>query len=183
MNSLIFLRFRNGRAGGIETLLPWQKVTCLCRLQHEGPIEQNQGALTPEHEEEAQCKGQGRTTAMVTSQILPCGLHVVKDLLFLGKLFKMLLLAAKSRSGSCQDAAGASTAISFLDRMQQKKQVKANAAGKTLYRAQLPSSHLEQQDQLTCCHLPLTASTLHHPPHSLSPGAHREVAVPFGQGS
>lgn len=120
---------------------------------------------------------------MVTSQILPCGLHVVKDLLFLGKLFKMLLLAAKSRSGSCQDAAGASTAISFLDRMQQKNQVKANAAGKTLYRAQLPSSHLEQQDQLTCCHLPLTASTLHHPPHSLSPGAHREVAVPFGQGS
>lgn len=87
----------------------------MCRLQHERPIEQNQGALTPEHEEEAQCKAQGRTTAMVTSQLFPCGLHVVKDLLFLGKLFKerMLLLAAKSRSGSCQDAAGPSSTFSF----------------------------------------------------------------------
>lgn len=156
----------------------------MCRLQHEGPMEQNQGALTPEDEEEAQCKGKGRTMAVVTSQLLPCGPHVVKDPLFLGKLSKerMLLLAAKSRSGSCWDAAGASTAFSFLGRMQQS-QVKANAAGKALYRTQLPSSHLEQQDQLTCCHLPPTPTTPHHPPHSLSPGAHRDVAVPFGQGS
>lgn len=94
----------------------------MCRLQHEGPMEQNQGALTPEDEEEAQCKGKGRTTAVVTSQLLPCGPHVVKDPLFLGKLSKerMLLLAAKSRSGSCWDAAGASTAFSFLGRMQAK---------------------------------------------------------------
>lgn len=58
--------------------------------------EQNQEALSPEHEEEAQCKGQGRTTETVTSQLSPCGLHVVKDPLFLGKLSKerRLLLAA-----------------------------------------------------------------------------------------
>lgn len=119
---------------------------------------------------------------MVTSQLLPCGLHVVKIHLFPGKPSKerVLLLAAKSRTGSCLDAAGASTALSFLGRMQQS-QVKPNAASKALYRAQLPSSHLEQQDQLTCCHLPLTATTPHHPPHSPSPGAHSEVAVPFGQ--
>lgn len=50
---------------------------------------------------------------MVTSQLLPRGLHVVKDPLFLGKLSKeRMLLAAKSRSGSFQDAAGASTGFS-----------------------------------------------------------------------
>lgn len=148
-----------------------------------GPLNRTRELLPQSMRKRAQCKGQGKTTAVVTSQLFPCGLHVVKGLLLLGKLFKerMLLLAAKSRTGSCQDAAGPSTAFSFLGRMQQK-QVKANAAGKALYRAQLPSSHLEQQDQLTCCHLPLTDTTPHHPPHSLSPAAHREVAVPFGQG-
>lgn len=112
LNDITFLWLRGQQGGGTQILFlvpdkllgKWQQagVRCSMRGPRKGDRERSSQRMEKRHSVRAK-RGPQRMCGV--SQHLLCGLHVVKDPLFLGRLAKerIFTLAAKIRSNSCGD--------------------------------------------------------------------------------